>query len=163
MRIMHFVAAMAVCIGMTDSVLAQKGDVQIEVNGELVSRFARLALDCVHREYPNKIGHVLNSAKDARTPSSLHPVFYGCFDWHSSVHGHWMLVRLLRTVPDAQFAPDLREQIIKALGQSFTPSGVAVEVEYFQEENRKSYERPYGDRLVFTTHRGTTGMAGPAG
>ena len=144
MRIMHFVAAMTVCIGMSDSVLAQKGEVEIEVNGELASRFARLALDCVHREYPNKIGHVLNSAEDARTPSSLHPVFYGCFDWHSSVHGHWMLVRLLRTVPDAQFAPDLREQIIKALGQSFTPSGVAVEVEYFEAENRKSYERPYG-------------------
>jgi hypothetical protein len=144
MRIMHFVAAMVVCIGMTDSVLAQKGDVEIEVNGELISRFARLALDCVHREYPNKIGHVLNSAEDARTPSSLHPVFYGCFDWHSSVHGHWMLIRLLRTTPDAQIAPDLREQIIKALGQSFTPSGVAAEVEYFQAENRKSYERPYG-------------------
>ena len=58
------------------------------MNPELATRFARLALDCVHREYPNKIAHVMNRDEDAGTPSSLHPVFYGCFDWHSSVHGH---------------------------------------------------------------------------
>lgn len=114
------------------------------VDPQLAGKFARLALDCVHREYPNKIGHVLNSAEDARTPSSLHPVFYGCFDWHSSVHGHWLLVRLLRTVPAEKMPPELRSEIIGALNQSFTREGVAEEVAYFEAENRKSYERPYG-------------------
>ena len=58
-------------------------------------KFAALALGCVHREYPNKIGHVLNSDKDVRSPRELTPAFYGCFDWHSSVHGHWLLARWL--------------------------------------------------------------------
>lgn len=110
----------------------------------LTSRFARLALDCVHREYPNKIGHVLNSAEDAQTPSQLHPIFYGCFDWHSSVHGHWLLLRLLRTTPEQVMQPELRAEIVSALQQSFTVEAVALEVAYFAAENRKSYERPYG-------------------
>ncbi len=114
------------------------------VNAELAARFARLALDCVHREYPNKISHVLNSAEDAQTPSSLYPVFYGCFDWHSSVHGHWLLVRLLRTVPPDQMPAGMRDEIIAALYQSFSPQGIAAEVAYFEAENRKSFERPYG-------------------
>jgi hypothetical protein len=63
------------------------------------SHFAKLALKCVAREYPNKPEHVMNDAADVQSPKSLHPAFYGCFDWHSSVHGHWMLVRLLRTFP----------------------------------------------------------------
>ena len=62
-------------------------------------RFAILALDCVDREYPNKISHVLNSDDDARAPRELFPAFYGCFDWHSSVHGHWLLTRILTTPP----------------------------------------------------------------
>jgi hypothetical protein len=114
------------------------------IDPQLAGKFARLALDCVHREYPNKIGHVLNSAEDARTPSSLHPVFYGCFDWHSSVHGHWLLVRLLRTVPADQMPLELRSEMVSALNRSFTSEGVAEEVAYFEAENRKSYERPYG-------------------
>jgi hypothetical protein len=114
------------------------------VNAELAARFARLALDCVHREYPNKVSHVLNSAADAQPPSSLYPVFYGCFDWHSSVHGHWLLVRLLRTVPPDQMPAGMRDEIIAALYQSFSPQGIAAEVAYFEAENRKSFERPYG-------------------
>ncbi len=114
------------------------------VNAELAAKFARLALDCVHREYPNKVSHVLNSAADAQPPSTLYPVFYGCFDWHSSVHGHWLLVRLLRTVPPDQMPAGLRDEIIAALYQSFTAQGIAAEVAYFEAENRKSFERPYG-------------------
>ena len=144
MKIGRFMVAAVICIGLADVSYAQDIDGDKHVNGELAARFARLALDCVHREYPNKIGHVLNGDEDARTPVSLHPVFYGCFDWHSSVHGHWLLVRLLRTVPAGQFPAGLRDQIIAALGQSFTAEGVAEEVSYFQAENRKSYERPYG-------------------
>jgi hypothetical protein len=137
-------AVMTLFFALTQHTLASDSLNENPVDGALATKFSNLALDCVHREYPNKIGHVLNSAKDARTPSSLHPVFYGCFDWHSSVHGHWLLVRLLRTAPADQLSPELRGEIINSLKQSFTPEGVAVEVSYFEAENRKSYERPYG-------------------
>ena len=68
-------------------------------------RFARLALDCVHKEYPNKIAHSLNSDADVKPPRALTPAFYGCYDWHSSVHGHWLLARLLHMFPQAPFVP----------------------------------------------------------
>lgn len=114
------------------------------VDGQLATRFARLALDCVHRQYPNKISHVLNDDSDARPPSSLYPVFFGCFDWHSSVHGHWLLVRLLRIVPEGQLPAELRAEIEQALDRSFTANGVAGEVAYLQVDGRQSFERPYG-------------------
>jgi hypothetical protein len=138
------IATLAIFMALNNPGLASADLKSNKVDPALAGKFARLALDCVHREYPNKIGHVLNNAEDARTPSSLHPVFYGCFDWHSSVHGHWLLVRLLRTVPKEQMPPDLRNEIVSALNQSFTQAGVAEEVSYFEAENRKSYERPYG-------------------
>jgi hypothetical protein len=144
MQFLRFLAVTTIAIGMTQPALGGADATGAEVDGELAARFARLALDCVHREYPNKIGHVLNVDQDARTPSSLHPVFYGCFDWHSSVHGHWLLVRLLRTVQPEQLPAGMREQIVAGLQQNFTAAGVAEEVAYFQAENRKSYERPYG-------------------
>src|SRR5262245_22471317 len=75
-----------------------------------VERFAALALACVHQEYPNKIAHVLQADADARPPRELTPSFYGCYDWHSSVHGHWLLVRLARLYPDAQFAASARRE-----------------------------------------------------
>ena len=103
-------------------------------------RFARLALSCIHKEYPNKISHVMTSDADARAPRELTPVFYGCFDWHSSVHGHWLLVRLLRMDPETPF----RDVIIDALGQSFTDEKIAAEVAYYRAPDRKSFERPYG-------------------
>ena len=71
-------------------------------------RFAVLALDCVHREYPNKSSHVMQSPADAKPPRALTPAFYGCFDWHSSVHGHWLLSRLLNTDPDGVLAVEIR-------------------------------------------------------
>lgn len=105
-----------------------------------VARFAELALDCIHREYPNKISHVLSSAADAKPPQALTPVFFGCYDWHSAVHGHWLLVRLCRTYPQAAFAARCRA----ALAESFTPEKVAAEVAYLQAEGRETFERPYG-------------------
>lgn len=103
-------------------------------------RFARLALTCVHKEYPNKISHVMNDAGDARTPSALTPAFYGCFDWHSSVHGHWLLVRILKTDPQSPMNP----AILAALDRSFTHSNIAAELAYLDGEGRKGFERPYG-------------------
>jgi len=104
------------------------------------ARFARLALDCVHKEYPNKIAHSLNSDADVKPPRELTPAFYGCYDWHSSVHGHWLLVRLARLFPDAPFAPEAR----RAVGESLTPAHIAQEVKYLEAEGRSSFERPYG-------------------
>ena len=103
-------------------------------------RFARLALTCVHKEYPNKISHVMNTAKDAQTPAELTPAFYGCFDWHSSVHGHWLLVRILKTDPQSPMKP----AILAALDRSFTDANIAAELAYLDGEGRKGFERPYG-------------------
>ena len=75
------------------------------------ARFAQLALDCVHKEYPNKIAHVLASDADARPPRELTPAFYGCYDWHSAVHGHWLLVRAVRMFPDAPYAERARAEL----------------------------------------------------
>ncbi len=106
----------------------------------LVERFARLALACVHNEYPNKIAHVLNSDDDVAPPRELTPAFCGCYDWHSSVHGHWMLARLARLHPDAAFAAEARA----ALRRSLTADNLAAEAAYLAGEGRESFERPYG-------------------
>jgi hypothetical protein len=139
-------ACLGLCLsaGTGTNACAQSAPPEPIVDGLLAAGFARLALDCVHREYPNKVAHVLNGPADALPPSLLYPVFYGCFDWHSSVHGHWLLLRLLRTVPEQRMPPDLRNEITAALNRSFTAEGVAKEVAYLQAENRESFERPYG-------------------
>jgi len=105
-----------------------------------VERFAKLALACVHKQYPNKISHVLNSDGDVAPPCKLTPAFCGCYDWHSSVHGHWLLVRLLRTFPDASFAKAARD----ALKESLTAENLKTEAAYLRGEGRASFERPYG-------------------
>src|SRR6266581_2325673 len=102
--------------------------------------FAKLALACVHKEYPNKIAHVLNSDADVAPPRKLTPAFCGCYDWHSSVHGHWLLVRLLRTFPDASFAKAARD----ALKESLTAENLKAEAAYLRGDGRASFERPYG-------------------
>jgi len=104
------------------------------------ARFAGLALSCLHREYPNKIAHVMDSDADARPPHLLTPAFYGCFDWHSDVHGHWLLVRLIRLYPNAPFAQKARME----LARSLTPTNIAGEVAYLKRDGRVSFERPYG-------------------
>src|SRR6185312_13437920 len=104
------------------------------------ARFAVLALKCLHQEYPNHVSHTLNSAADARPPHELTPAFYGCLDWHSDVHGHWLLVRLLRLFPNAPFAEKARAE----LARSLTPANMTAEVAYLQHKGRASFERPYG-------------------
>jgi hypothetical protein len=115
-------------------------DEQPEFDAKAAERFAKLALACVHKEYPNKISHVLNSDADVAPPRKLTPAFCGCYDWHSSVHGHWLLVRLVRTFPDAPFAKDARD----ALKQSLTAENLKQEAAYIRGEGRSSFERPYG-------------------
>ncbi len=111
-----------------------------ELDAAAAGRFAKLALACVHQEYPNKIAHVLASDADVAPPRELTPAFYGCYDWHSSVHGHWLLARLARTFPDAPFAADARA----ALAADLTPEKIAGEVAYLAGPGRISFERPYG-------------------
>jgi hypothetical protein len=104
------------------------------------ARFARLALTCLHQEYPNKIAHVMQGDADVRPPRELTPAFFGCYDWHSAVHGHWLLVRLVKRFPEAPFAPDARA----ALARSLAPENIASEVQYLSHAKRASFERPYG-------------------
>ena len=116
------------------SVLAQN----LEVAS--VERFAKLALDCAQKEYPNKIAHVLNSDADVKAPRELTPSFYGCYDWHSSVHGHWLLARLARLFPDAPFTAEAR----RVLRENLSKENIARETEYLRGAGRSSFERPYG-------------------
>src|SRR5271163_4330155 len=109
-------------------------------------RFARLALDCVGREYPNKVAHTLRSDADVAPPRRLTPAFYGCYDWHSAVHGHWMLARLSRMFPDAPFATEARA----AIARNITPENIAGEVRYFSDAGRVAFERPYGLAWLLT-------------
>ncbi len=107
---------------------------------EQASAFARLALKGINKEYPNKPEHVVAGPADVKSPKALHPAFYGCYDWHSSVHGHWMLVRLLRLFPDLPEAGEIRT----ILGAHLTAENVKAEADYFARKESKSFERPYG-------------------
>jgi hypothetical protein len=117
-----------------------QSEVSSQFDAEAAGRFAKLALACVHKEYPNKISHTLNSDADVAPPRKLTPAFYGCYDWHSSVHGHWLLVRLVRTFPSADFVQPARE----ALRQSLTAQNITQEAAYLRAPGRASFERPYG-------------------
>ena len=122
------------------SVVAAATNTAPTFDEKAADRFAKLALACVGKQYPNKISHVLNSDADVAPPRKLTPAFYGCYDWHSSVHGHWLLVRLLRTFPDALFAEQARD----ALRKSLTAENLKQEAAYLRGEGRVSFERPYG-------------------
>ena len=115
--------------------------------------FAKLALKGIDQEYPNKPSNVMKSADDVQSPRQMHPVFYGSFDWHSSVHGHWMLVRLLRLYPDAPIATKIRT----ALNERFKPESLQKEADYFAKPQNKSFERMYGwawtMQLIAELHR----------
>ena len=97
------------------------------------TRFANLALKCLHTEYPNHISHTMDSDAAALPPHVLTPAFYGCLDWHSDVHGHWLLVRLLRLYPQAPFAAAARAEVARSL----TADNIAGELKYLQQPDRR--------------------------
>ena len=103
-------------------------DPAAELDAAAAGRFAELALACVHQEYPNKIAHVLQGDADVKPPRELTPSFYGCFDWHSAVHGHWLLARGARLHPEAAWAADARA----ALARSLTPERVEQVMAFLQ-------------------------------
>ncbi|HLY80383.1 MAG TPA: DUF2891 domain-containing protein, partial [Caulobacteraceae bacterium] len=110
------------------------------MTAELAERFAAIALGHVGREYPNKLDQVLTNPGDLAGPRALHPVFYGSFDWHSAVHSHWLLARVLRRFPGIDAAPATRAW----LDQAFSEANVAGEVAYVARPGAQGFERPYG-------------------
>lgn len=124
--------------------------VSVSVNAQSVPKFtdevagllAEKPLKCIAQEYPNKTAHIINNSSEATlTPAQLHPSFYGCFDWHSSVHGHWMLVRLLKIKPNLTD----RDKIIEILNESFNPQNMMEEAAYFTKYDiSQNFERTYG-------------------
>ena len=111
----------------------------IKLDLQAANNLISLPLACVLQEYPNKLGHVVGESGDLREPQDLHPTFYGCFDWHSAVHGHWSLVKLLKDFPNVS----QREDAISKLKQNINEENILKEIEYFEGHN-KSYERTYG-------------------
>jgi len=120
--------------------IAKAEETAATFDAKAAERFANLALACVHKEYPSKISHTLNSDADVAPPRKLTPAFYGCYDWHSSVHGHWLLARLVRQFPEAPFSKPARE----ALKKSLSAENLQKDAAYVRGEGRASFERPYG-------------------
>jgi hypothetical protein len=112
----------------------------LQLTDHQASQFSRLALAGITREYPNAPGVVMNGPEDAFAPHVLHPAFYGCFDWHSAVHSHWMLVRLLRLFPNLSEARGIR----LALTKNLSAENIQAEKTYLEQPNRRSFERTYG-------------------
>lgn len=110
------------------------------LSDDQVVAFARLALDGMHTQYPNKPSNVMVSDESVQSPREMHPAFYGCFDWHSSVHGHWMLVKILRTYPTCSAAAEIRSK----LSISLTAENLEKEAEYFRLKHNRNFERMYG-------------------
>jgi hypothetical protein len=137
---MKYIITVVLLLATMQRVNAENPITRPTFDASTAERFATLALACVHKEYPNKISHNLNSDADVAPPRKLTPAFYGCYDWHSSVHGHWLLVRLIKTFPDAPFASPARA----ALRQSLTVEKITQEAKYLRAEGRASFERPYG-------------------
>jgi Protein of unknown function (DUF2891) len=140
LKILILTAAIACvsCLSQTGKAMPQTQN--SELTAQQASHFAGLALKCITKEFPNKPDHVLNGSSDVSSPRQAHPTFYGCFDWHSSVHGHWMLVRLLRQFPALPEGPEIR----RSLNENLTAENVRVEVAYLAGANRQSFERTYG-------------------
>ncbi|WCO00421.1 DUF2891 domain-containing protein [Psychroserpens ponticola] len=104
------------------------------------NRLAQLPIDCIQTEYPNKLNQVIGGNEDLQSPQALHPAFYGCFDWHSAVHGHWSLVTLLKQFPEL----DNRDESIRMLLENISEDNIKIEVSYFFGKHNASYERTYG-------------------
>ncbi len=110
------------------------------LNLEQAHALAELPLHCINTEYPNKLSQTLGGDEDLKSPKVLHPAFYGCFDWHSSVHGHWSLVRLLKSFPNLDDAEGIKQKLL----HNISKEKIEAEVAYFHRKHNKSYERTYG-------------------
>lgn len=125
---------------------AQEGELKLDY--ATMDKFAALPLHCIETEYPYKLGQVLTTEEDLKSPQELHPIFYGCFDWHSSVHGHWLLAKAIRKFPETE----LSEKAIALFDKQFTTEKVAQELAYFEPKLNKSFERTYGWAWLLKLH-----------
>ena len=138
--------AILISVFVVQNVFCQENGFYKVVNDRFIltakgaSHFASLALKCALKEYPNKPSNVMEGDSDIAGPQKLHPAFYGCFDWHSSVHGHWMLVRLLKLYPGMEGADNIRQTLDKNLSEK----NIVEEAGYFAKPINKTFERTYG-------------------
>jgi len=141
---MYQTIKIALLLTMTTLALGARADTERQglnaMDTDTARRFAQLALDCVEREYPNLIHHVMSGDDDVGPPRELTPAFYGCYDWHSAVHGHWLLARLARRFPDSDFG----NSAIEALGRNLVREHLLAEAAYVADPARDGFERPYG-------------------
>ncbi|WP_027393850.1 DUF2891 domain-containing protein [Aquimarina latercula] len=112
----------------------------LKLTKEQANTLVELPLACIHTEYPNKLGQTIGSKEDLGEPKVLHPAFYGCFDWHSAVHGHWSLVKLVKSFPEIEKATEIKTKLI----ESISKENIEAEVLYFKGKHNTSYERTYG-------------------
>jgi hypothetical protein len=143
MRVTRAVARVAALVFAVMAVLSGNAAESASAPGvdmEQASHFARMSLAGLDREYPNKPNELLTGPADLKTPRELHPAFWGHFDWHSSVHAHWMLVRVLRLHPELAEAAEIRTRI----GAHLTKEHLLAEAAYFESRHNQSFERMYG-------------------
>lgn len=140
-RILLFMLLAILCACKSQSNQEEVIDKKIpNLDLQQANKLAQLPLKCINTEYPNKLNQTLGSDEDLQSPRELHPAFYGCFDWHSSVHGHWSLVSLLKQFPNLDNADVIRKKLL----QNISIKNIEKEVLYFQGKHNKSFERTYG-------------------
>ena len=132
------VALLASCKGTSSSVKHETTAPRLTI--DQANRLAHLPVKCISQEYPNKLSQTLVGPDELQSPRQLHPSFYGCFDWHSSVHGHWVLVKLLNDFPELKNKAEVQARLLESLSKE----NMAKETEYFLKKHERSYERTYG-------------------
>ena len=128
------------CTSKKNTSSQKSNRLNLDLTIQQAERLSSLPLKCLQQEYPNKLGQVLNNNSEVKSPKNLHPAFYGCFDWHSSVHGHWLMIRLLKEFPELKNNSAIR----KKLNQQLTKENILQEVAFFKTKFNESFERTYG-------------------
>ena len=145
MRNFYFLLAILLCIGCNKTAIKTTKPVRDQIpltalNLEQAERLVSLPINCVDVEFPNKLNQTIGGTEDLKSPKELHPAFYGCFDWHSSVHGHWSLVSLLKQFPQLENGSDIKKKLLSNISKE----NIEKEVAYFYGKHNTSYERTYG-------------------
>lgn len=140
------IASLSACQGNKSGQKRENNETErFEISEETARTIFELPTHCLDQEYPNKLGQVIGSASDLKSPKALRPIFYGCFDWHSAVHGYWSIVRLLKLYPQLDSGGKVRQ----LLNTHITEENLAVELAFFNDENNLGFERTYGWAWLF--------------